>query len=141
MLNEDIDLQAKIIALKKRLEELEAKGFHEVNAIYDNPIYMEQCSSCQSIEHEMSDCPTIPTMGEKLVENHSNMSWNCGQEQFSLRQYSQSQQFMEDFPQQVSLVEQVIVNLSKILGDLIGDQKNINTQVNQRIDHVETFFN
>ena len=48
---------------------------------------------------------------------------------------------MEDFPQQVSLVEQAIVNLSKILGDFIGNQKNINTQVNQMIDHVETFFN
>ena len=40
MLNEDVDLQAKMIALTKRLEELEAKGFYEVNAIYDNPIYM-----------------------------------------------------------------------------------------------------
>ena len=141
MLNEDVDLQAKMIALTKRLEELEAKGFHEVNAIYDNPIYMEQCSSYQSIEHEVSDCLTIPAMGERLVENHPNMSWNCGQEQFSSSQYSQSQQFMEDSPQQVSLVEQAIVNLSKILGDFIGDQKNINTQVNQRIDHVETSFN
>ncbi|RVW76607.1 hypothetical protein CK203_048711 [Vitis vinifera] len=54
MLNEDVDLQAKMIALTKRLEELEAKGFHEVNAIYDNPIYMEQCSSYQSIEHELA---------------------------------------------------------------------------------------
>ncbi|RVW12755.1 hypothetical protein CK203_108645 [Vitis vinifera] len=141
MLNEDVDLQAKMIALTKRLEVLEAKGFHEVNAIYDNPVYMEQCASCQSIEHEVSDCPTIPTMGERLVENHPNMSWNCGQEQFSSSQYSQSQQFMEDSPQQVSLVEQAVVNLSKILGDFIGDQKNINTQINQRIDHVETSFN
>ena len=99
-----------------------------MNAIYDNPIYMEQCSSYQSIEHEVSDCLTIPAMGERLVENHLNMSWNYGQEQFSSRQYSQSQQFMEDSPQQVSLVEQAIVNLSKILGDFIGDQKNINTQ-------------
>ena len=38
---------------------------------------------------------------------------------------------MEDSPQQVSLVEQAIVNLSKILGDFISDKKNINTQVNQ----------
>ena len=39
------------------------------------------------------------------------------------------------------MVEQAIVNLSKILGDFIRDQKNINTQLNQRIDHVETYFN
>ncbi|RVW12580.1 hypothetical protein CK203_106350 [Vitis vinifera] len=114
MLNEDVDLQAKMIALTKRLEVLEAKGFHEVNEIYDNLVYMEQCSGCQSIEHEMSDCPTIPTMGERLVENHPNMSWNCGQEQFSSSQYSQSQQFMEDSPQQVSLVEQAVLAISKL---------------------------
>ena len=96
MWNEDVDLQAKMVALTTRLEELEVKGFHDVDAIYDNPIYMEQCCSCQSIEHELSDCPTIPAIGKKLVENHPNMSWNCRQEQFSLRQYSQSQQFMED---------------------------------------------
>ena len=44
-------------------------------------------------------------------------------------------------PQQVSLVEEAVVNLSKILGDFIGDQKNINTQINQRIDHMDTSFN
>ena len=33
------------------------------------------------------------------------------------------------------------MNLSKVIGDFIGDQNNINTQVNQMIDHVETFFN
>ena len=110
MVNEDVDLEAKMIALT-RLEELEAKGFHEANAIYDNPIYMEQCSSCQFVEHQMSDYPTIPAMREMNVENHPNMSWNCGQEQFSSNQH-----FMQDSPQQVSLVEQAIVNLSKILG-------------------------
>ncbi|RVW42635.1 hypothetical protein CK203_098289 [Vitis vinifera] len=141
MLNKYVDLQAKMIALTKRLEELEAKGFHEVNAIYDNTIYMEQCSSCQSIEHEVSDCPTILAMGERLVDNHPNMSWNCGQEYFSSSQYSQSQQFMEDSSQRVSLAKQAIVNLSKILEDFISDQKNITTQVNQMIDHVETSFN
>ena len=34
---------------------------------------------------------------------------------------------MQDSPQQVSLVEQAIVNLSKILGDFIGDQNNMTT--------------
>ncbi|KAL6317905.1 hypothetical protein AAG906_030812 [Vitis piasezkii] len=67
VLNENVDLQAKMIALTRRLEELEAKVFHEVNAIYDIPIYMEQCSSCQSIKHELSDYPTILAMGKDLL--------------------------------------------------------------------------
>ena len=48
---------------------------------------------------------------------------------------------MQTSQHQVSLVEQAIVNLSKVMGDFIGNQKNINTQVNQRVDHVETSFN
>ena len=48
---------------------------------------------------------------------------------------------MQTSQNQVSPVEQAKVNLSKVMGDFIGDQKNINTQVNQRIDHVETSFN
>ena len=40
-----------MIALLRWVEELEAKGFHEVNAIYDNPIYMVQCSIFQSMEY------------------------------------------------------------------------------------------
>ena len=48
---------------------------------------------------------------------------------------------MQTSQNQVSPIEQAIVNLSKVMGDFIGVQKNINTQVNQRIDHVETSFN
>ena len=48
---------------------------------------------------------------------------------------------MQTSQNQVSPIEQAKVNLSKVMGDFIGDQKNINTQVNQRIDHVETSFN
>ena len=82
LVNEDVDLQTKMATLTRRLEELEAKRFHEVNVIYDNTIYMKQCSICESMEHQVSDCPTIPTMRERLVDNHLNMSWKCGQEQF-----------------------------------------------------------
>ena len=48
---------------------------------------------------------------------------------------------MQTSQHQASSVEQAIVNLSKVMADFIGDQKNINTQLNQRIDHVETSFN
>ena len=48
---------------------------------------------------------------------------------------------MQTSQPQASPVEQVIVNLSKVMGDFIGDQKSINTQLNQMIDHVETSFN
>ncbi|RVW21114.1 hypothetical protein CK203_112713 [Vitis vinifera] len=40
-------------------------------------------------------------------------------------------------PQQASNLEQAIVNLSKVVGDFVGDQKSINAQLNKRIDSVE----
>ncbi|KAL6321771.1 hypothetical protein AAG906_035289 [Vitis piasezkii] len=36
-----------------------------------------------------------------------------------------------------SNLEQAIVNLSKVVGDFVGDQKSINAQLNQRIDSME----
>ena len=48
---------------------------------------------------------------------------------------------MQDSPQQVSSVEQVTINLTKILGDSISDQKNINTHIIQRMDYIETTLN
>ncbi|KAL6333948.1 hypothetical protein AAG906_039364 [Vitis piasezkii] len=62
-------------------------------------------------------------------KNHPNLSWKSGQGKFSFN--------MKTSQHQVSPVEQAIVNLSKVMGDFIGDQKNINTQLNQRIDHVD----
>ncbi|RVW18164.1 hypothetical protein CK203_106887 [Vitis vinifera] len=38
---------------------------------------------------------------------------------------------------QASNLEQAIVNLSKVVGDFVGDQKSINAQLSQRIDSVE----
>ena len=33
------------------------------------------------------------------------------------------------------------MNLSKVVGDFMGDQKSINAQLNQRIDSVESTLN
>ncbi|RVW78316.1 Retrovirus-related Pol polyprotein from transposon 17.6 [Vitis vinifera] len=41
-------------------------------------------------------------------------------------------------PQQTSSVEQAIVNLSKVMGDFVGEQKAINSQLHQKIENVES---
>ncbi|RVW63886.1 hypothetical protein CK203_055690 [Vitis vinifera] len=43
--------------------------------------------------------------------------------------------------QQASNLEQAIVNLSKVVGDFVGDKKSINAQLSQRIDSVENTLN
>ncbi|RVW69016.1 hypothetical protein CK203_061095 [Vitis vinifera] len=153
VLNEDIDMKAKIAAMARRLEELEMKKIQEVQAIFETSVQAMPCSICQSYEHLVEKCPTIPTVREMFGDqanvigqfkpnnnasygntynsnwrNHPNFSWKP-----KPPQYTQPAQA----PQQALNLEQAIVNLSKVVGDFVGDQKSINAQLNQRIDSVE----
>ncbi|RVW78416.1 hypothetical protein CK203_051431 [Vitis vinifera] len=60
--------------------------------------------------------------------NHPNFSWKP-----RAPQYQQPAQPS----QQASSLEQAIVNLSKVVGDFVGEQKSINSQLSQRIDMQE----
>ena len=81
-LNEDVNVQAKMTTLSRRLEELEAIGANEVKVVNDFPMQIAQCSICQSGEHIVSECPTIPAVREMFMEQanvvgfvkHSNNS-------------------------------------------------------------------
>ncbi|KAL6336120.1 hypothetical protein AAG906_010405 [Vitis piasezkii] len=58
-LNEDVDMKAKFAAMTRRLEELELKKMHEVQAVAETPVQVKPCSICQSYEHLVEECPTI----------------------------------------------------------------------------------
>ena len=59
-LNEDVDMKAKFAAMARRLEELELKKIHEVQAVAETPVQVMPCPICQSYEHLVEECPTIP---------------------------------------------------------------------------------
>ena len=64
-LNEDVDMKAKFAAMTRRLEELELKKMHEVQAVAETPVQIQQpCPICQSYEHLVEECPTIPALKE-----------------------------------------------------------------------------
>ena len=65
---EDIDMKAKVSTLDRRLEELEMRKQHEVQAVTEIPVPNKPCIMCQSTEHLGEQCPTIPAMREMLVE-------------------------------------------------------------------------
>ena len=115
------------------------------------------CSICQSYEHLVEECPTIPVVREmfgdqanvigqfKLNNNASygntyNSNWrnhpNFSQKPRAL-QYTQ----LGQASQQASNLEQAIMNLSKVVGDFVRDQNSINAQLNQRIDNGENTLN
>nr|CAN70701.1 hypothetical protein VITISV_035125 [Vitis vinifera] len=118
ILNDGIDMKAKIAAMARRLEELEMKNMQEVQAISQTPLLPMPCSICRSYEHLVDECPTIPTEREMFGDcntynsnwrDHPNFSWKPQPPQYN-----------------------------KFVGDFVGAQKSINAQFSQRIDSVES---
>ena len=141
ILNDGIDMKAKIAAMARRLEDLEMKNMQEVQAISQTPLLPMPCSICRSYEHLVDECPTIPAEREMCGDcniynsnwrDHPNFSWKP-----QPPQYKQHVQALS----QASILEQAMVNLNKFVGDFVGAQKAINAQLNQRIDRVESTLN
>ncbi|KAL6319894.1 hypothetical protein AAG906_036966 [Vitis piasezkii] len=141
ILNDGIDMKAKIAAMARRLEELEMKKMQEVQAISQTPLQAMPCAICLSYEHLVEECPTIPAMREMFGDcntynsnwrDHPNFSWKP--------QPPQYKQHVQALPQ-ASNLEQAMVNLSKVVGDFVGAQKSINAHLSQRIDSVESSLN
>ncbi|KAJ9705668.1 hypothetical protein PVL29_003640 [Vitis rotundifolia] len=66
MLSEDMDMKAKVATIARRLEELELKKMHEVQAISETQAHVMPCTICQSCDHVLDECPTVPTVREML---------------------------------------------------------------------------
>ena len=84
ILNDDIDMKAKIAAMARRLEELEMKKMQEMQAISQTPLQPMPCSICLSYEHLVDECPTIPMVREMFgdcntynsnLRDHPNFFW------------------------------------------------------------------
>ena len=70
--------------------------------------------------------------------NHTNSSWEPRPPQYAPPphpQYAYSSQPQP--PQPISLVEQAILDLTKLVGDFVEEQKTFNAQLSQRIHIVE----
>ncbi|RVW25853.1 hypothetical protein CK203_111627 [Vitis vinifera] len=66
MLSEDMDMKAKVATIARRLEELELKKMHEVQAISETQAHAMPCTICQSCDHVVDECPTMPAVREML---------------------------------------------------------------------------
>ncbi|RVW41838.1 hypothetical protein CK203_114490 [Vitis vinifera] len=128
ILNDSIDMKAKIAAMARRLEELEMKNMQEVQAISQTPLLPMPCSICRSYEHLVDECPTIPAEREMFGDcntynsnwrDHPNFSWKPQPPQY--KQPAQA-------PQQASNLEQGMMNLNKVMEDFVEAKKSINAQ-------------
>ncbi|RVW29436.1 hypothetical protein CK203_101664 [Vitis vinifera] len=141
ILNDGMDMKAEIAAMERRLDELEMNQMQPVQAISQTPLQAMPCAICLSYEHLVDECPTIPAEREMFGDcntynsnwrDHPNFSWKP--------QPPQYKQYVQALPQASSL-EQVMVNLCKVVGDFVGKQEAINAQINQRIDSMESTLN
>ncbi|RVW59058.1 hypothetical protein CK203_111533 [Vitis vinifera] len=101
-LNEDVDMKAKFAAMTRRLEELELKKIHEVQAVLKH-----QCKSSHVLfVNLMNTCPTMLRM--EILTTQVGGTIQIFMEAKSTSVYKPAQP-----SQQASNLEQAIVNLSK----------------------------
>ena len=161
-------MKAKISTLTKKVEELEGKRLQEVQAVTENPAQANPCINCQSTVHPEEHCPIAPSVRDLMSEhanavgqykpqpnapygntynpnwrNHLNLSWKPNPPAYAppggKKQFGSSSQPQPSPPS--SPVEQAILNLSKVVGNFVEEQKRINVQLDQRIDTVESTLN
>ncbi|RVW59151.1 Retrovirus-related Pol polyprotein from transposon 17.6 [Vitis vinifera] len=131
VLSEDMDMKAKVATIARRLEELELKKMHEVQAISETkPMSCHAPFANHVIMWPNNNAPYGNTYNSSW-RNHPNFSWKPRPPPYQPQAQTQA-------PQQTSSVEQAIVNLSKVMGDFVGEQKAINSQLHQKIENVES---
>ena len=167
-LSEDMEMKAKKSTLARKVEELEGKRLHEVQAVTENPAQANPCINCQPIVHLGEHYSNAPSVKELMSEhanvvgqykpqpnapygntynsnwkNHHNLSWKPNPPAYmppgAKQQFCSSSQ-PQPSPSS-SPVEQAILNLSKVVGNFVEEQKGINVQLAQRIDTVESTLN
>ena len=168
-LNDEIEMKARLSTLARKVEELEGKQLHEVQAVTDNTAQTNPCTNFQSPAPPTEQCSMTPAVKDLMSEcahtvgqfkpqqpnapygntynpnwrNHPNLAWRPNPPPYvppgakpQFGSPSQSQQ-----PPSSSPVEQAILNLSKVVGNFVEEQKGINVQLAQRIDTVENTLN
>ena len=166
---EDMEVKAKLSTLARRLEELEMRNQHEVRTMAETPVSNKLCFISQSAEHPGEHCLTVPSIRDMLAEqanaveqykpptsapysntynpnwrNNPNLSWKPKSPPYvpptAQQPYGSSSQAQPP-PPSSSPVEQAIMNLSKLVGNFVEEQKAMNVQANQKIDTLESTLN
>ena len=167
-LSEDMEMKAKLTTLTRRLEELVMRNRHDVQGVNELPASHPSCFNCQSNGHHGEHCPVVPSVGDLKQEhahvlgqnkpptnapyvntynpnwrNHLNLSWKPKPPAYAPQGAHQlfGSTSTQQQPPPSSPVEQAILNLSKVVGTFVEEQKVLNFQTNQKIERVESSLN
>ena len=67
-LNKDMEMKVKISTLARKVEELEGKRIHEVQAVSENPAQANPCINFQPTAHQEEHNPMAPSVKELMSE-------------------------------------------------------------------------
>ena len=122
---------------------------HQVQALAETPVPLQPCFSCQSTSHQGEHCPVAPSVRDLMIEHenvvgqnkpstnapygntynpnwraHPNLSWKPKPPPYvppsTQQQYTDSTSQQQQL-QSSSLVEQAIMNLSKVVGNFVEE--------------------
>ena len=139
-----------------------------MQAVTENLAQANPCINCKTTVHPGEHCPIAPSVKDLMSEhanavgqykpqtnapygntynsnwkNHPNLSWKPNPPAYvppgAKQQFGSSSQ-PQPSPSS-SPIEQAILNLSKVVGNFVEEQKGINVQLAQRIDNVESTLN
>ena len=71
-LSEDTEMKAKLTTLTRRLEELEMRNQHEVQALIELPASHPTCFNCKSSSYLGEHCPMVPSVRD-LMKEHAHV--------------------------------------------------------------------
>ena len=158
-LSEDTLMKEKLTILTQRLDEMEMKNQHNMHSVNELSASQPCCYNYQSNGHYVEHCqenvqilnqgrsPMNTPFGNSYNHNWKNYSNISGkpkspayippaeQQQFSSTSTAQQLRPLS------SPVEQVILNLSKVVGIFVEEQKVLNVQTSQKIEAVESSLN
>ena len=153
-ISKDTLMREKLTILTRRLDEMEMKNQHNIYSVSELSASQPSCYNHQSHGHHRTNCqenvqilnqgrpPMNVPFGNAYIQNWKNHSNLPGKPYIPP---TDQQQFTPTFQQQqplpLSPVEQAILNLSKVVGNFVEEQKGTNVQLAQRIDTVESTLN
>ena len=151
---EDTLMREKLTILTRRLDEMEMKNQHNIYSVNELPSFQLSCNHYQSHGHygenrpenvkilNQGRPPTNVPFGNSYIQNwknHSNLPGKPYIPPTDQQQFAPTSQQQQPLP--LSPVEQAILNLSKVVGTIVEEQKVLNVQTNQRIETVESSLN
>ena len=158
-LPEDTEMKTKLSILTQRLDEMEMKNQHEKQAVSELSASRPSYFNCQTNSHPEEHCQEhahVLNQNNSPInalysnsyntdwKNYSNLQWKSRLPAYAppgAQQQSSSTSAQQQSLPLSSLVEQAILNLSKVVGIFVEEQKVLNVQTSQKIEAVESSLN